>query len=388
MTSKSKKVKKAIAILKEIRLLLNSECIKRYQLLPELLQTFSLNEKSIYIEDILYLKDENLETYGVLAYGFSTLLKEASEEWAQNGYKGKKKTTCQLCGSKKLEYNYSIKNKKNKKTMLIGFDCMSHFPSIENNNKNSNSKQEIKKDRILERINFINLHYENIEKVIENWQEYYRDIPLILPYDIDNRLKSTIRNARDFYNNFINLKLKTSSLPILQNYINDFTTLKDEADKFIKENKNNDFVARSSLKIWIKNHNPYLEERISINNGLIDKNIAKNIYNVDFIKHFSDKFKLAFTAIGFDIINISEEAILLNYKFNKTLINFYISPKNFMLLYSSLIYSDIEVLDNIHVFNKINLHWTDKNVDDFIYLLNQKMKKFNLKYYLKPVYIK
>ncbi|HBZ0186313.1 TPA: hypothetical protein MJF47_004071, partial [Clostridioides difficile] len=59
-----------------------------------------------------------------------------------------------------------------------------------------------------------------------------------------------------------------------------------------------------------------------------------------------------------------------------------------MLLYSSLIYSDIEVLDNIHVFNKINLHWTDKNVDDFIYLLNQKMKKFNLKYYLKPVYIK
>ncbi|WP_343119262.1 hypothetical protein, partial [Clostridioides difficile] len=67
MTSKSKKVKKAIAILKEIRLLLNSECIKRYQLLPELLQTFSLNEKSIYIEDILYLKDENLETYGVLA---------------------------------------------------------------------------------------------------------------------------------------------------------------------------------------------------------------------------------------------------------------------------------------------------------------------------------
>ncbi|HGS9548625.1 TPA: hypothetical protein ACMVA0_004211, partial [Clostridioides difficile] len=261
-------------------------------------------------------------------------------------------------------------------------------PSIENNNKNSNSKQEIKKDRILERINFINLHYENIEKVIENWQEYYRDIPLILPYDIDNRLKSTIRNARDFYNNFINLKLKTSSLPILQNYINDFTTLKDEADKFIKENKNNDFVARSSLKIWIKNHNPYLEERISINNGLIDKNIAKNIYNVDFIKHFSDKFKLAFTAIGFDIINISEEAILLNYKFNKTLINFYISPKNFMLLYSSLIYSDIEVLDNIHVFNKINLHWTDKNVDDFIYLLNQKMKKFNLKYYLKPVYIK
>ena len=365
----------ALVTKEQINLLVNSECIKRYPNLYALLKHYKSINKSIYLSDIKHLKSSDNETFSILLYSFKEIIDEGSKEWKQGGFVGTEYNNCQLCGSNKLTLNYKIINIINKNQMIIGSSCINKFPLI--NMDNINLNDEVKRAKKIDRINKLNNRYENILDTIQSWKTFYREFPIILPKRFDDSFTNLYIKSQDFYNKFVDSKLNLCDIEIFNTYISEFSALKSSAEQFYSNNKLNRYICDAPIIRWIdkqKNSN-YIKNKIMINGGIINSAIAKDIYSLDFINKFKVEIKEYFETSGFEVSEITENLILLKYKtYENIKIDLTLSLKEFTLKFSDIFFNKLKNNKSSFIINKFKFLWTLDNLENYIYILNNRIK--------------
>lgn len=379
-----KKKQNALATQEEISLLVNSDCTNRYQGLLNLLMRFKEERKPIYLDDIKTLKDTDNETFSILAYSFKELVSEGSREWKQLGYINLDNKVCELCGNTRLERNFRIKNIKNGKVLIVGSSCTDKFPNMDSNEININ--KEIKKAKVIERINAFNNQYENVEDLMESWRRYYIEFPALLPKYIDDNFNKLFKDSMDFYNNFINDKIALKRLDEFNIYIEEFHKMKNESELFYSLNKNNKFLCDRKIIEWLNNKNyRNLRQQIINNDGLINKDIAKNIYTIHFINKFKTKLNDYFNVNEFVLKDLNEDSIRITYNSIEGIeVDLELGLREFMIKFSNLFFRNEGTNKINYIIEEFKISWNEDNLSNFIYLLNSRMKK--TKYYFKLVY--
>lgn len=379
-----KKKQNALATQEEISLLLNSDCTNRYQGLLKLLMRFKKERKPIYLDDIKNLKTADNETFSILAYSFKELVSEGSREWKQLGYINLDNKVCELCGNTRLEYNFRIKNIKNEKELIVGSSCIDKFPKMDSNGISTN--EEMRKAKVIERINAFNNQYENVEDLMESWRRYYIEFPALLPKYIDDNFNKLFKDSMDFYNNFINDKIALKRLDEFNIYIEEFHKMKNESELFYSLNKNNKFLCDRKIIEWLNNKNyRNLRQQIINNDGLINKDIAKNIYTIHFINRFKTKLNDYFNVNEFVLKDLNEYSISITYKSIEGIeVDLELGLREFMSKFSNLFFRNEGTNKINYIIEEFKISWNEDNLSNFIYLLNSRMKK--TRYYFKLVY--
>lgn len=375
----------ALATQEQIKLLVNSECTKRYNNLLNILIKFKRKNKPIYSYDIKHLKDKDNETFSILSFSFKELVDEASKEWKQYGFIGTKFNHCQLCGSNRLNLNYKIINIKNNKEMIIGSRCIEKFPSI--NSNNINLSEEIKKAKKIDRINKLNNKYENILDIIQSWRTFYLNFPIILPKYFEDQFTQLYLKSNKFYEDFLNEKIKLSNIDIFDTYIKDFSTLKKLAEKFFNDNKSNKYICDSVILKWInqQKNSTYLKNKIMLNGGFINNAISKHIYNLDFIYKFENEIYKYFNNAGFEIFSLTEDSIVLSYKTYENInIKLFLTLKEFTNKFSGIFFSKFSNNETNFIISRFKFLWDLDNLENYLYIINKRMKSNG--YYLSNIF--
>lgn len=371
-----------IATQEQIRLLSKSENIKRYENLDKILIKFKEIEKPIYSEDIEYLKDKNKLIYNTLSYSFKELLEESSQEWYLVGATEFKQETCDLCGNKKLKYNFVIKNIMNENKMIIGSHCIDKFPDL---NKNGiNLKLEVNKAKKIDRNNKFNDKYEHAKEMIESWKNFYLEFPILLGSYLDSRFVKLIKDSQVFYDNFINCKLPLKDLDEFQKFILEFERLEKDAYEFYLANKDSKYICDKEIINWLKLKNKtYLRNKILKNNGLISNEIAKEMNCISFLNRFYDDIKHVFNNNRFDIETFDEEkGVIISFKvMNRYNLKLILNLKEFVEKFSSIYFEDKVIIDKSYIISNFRFYEEENNLEELVIILNEYIEdnKYSIK---------
>ncbi|MEF9991281.1 MAG: hypothetical protein RR835_02255 [Peptostreptococcaceae bacterium] len=393
----------------DINILYRSECIKRYKLLSELIKKYKIDKKPIYQEDIEFLIKTNKDTFNTIKYGHEEILKEAINEWTYVGFVDSTNRICHLCGSSKLKENFKIVNGINKNEMFIGSTCKSKFRVILPDRKEEQKEQ--KEIKTIKRIKYINAFYENylnknnlkdLKDILGCFKSFYSEFPIILPYSLDNAIVNLLKDSENFYNLFINGKIKYEDVSKFDKFLEQFNYLKTKSDEFLNKNKSNKFICDKSITKWIDKTYPFykneIKNKIKDNNGYIPKSQANKIYSYNFLKKFEAEINTYFKKNNFKFHEITENQIIISYiNKEKFEIDLRLSLKDFSTKFSNILYNDFKHLpsmstlnDNLssenYIISQFNLLWTEENLNDYFYLLNN-YRLNGTQYYIQPIYI-
>ena len=383
----------SLATQEDINLLSKSECTKRYNLLLYTLLAHQLKKRPIYLDDIRHLKEIDFETYNIFLFGIKTLVKEAAQEWFFLDSPDDAGKLCQLCGNNRLEYTFRIINEKNKNKMIVGSSCIDKFSDIRIPKK---KRIEVTNNhKRLKRINSINSKYEeyifqnnckDVNELLKTWKSFHANFPIILPKSINDKMVTLLKDSESFYNSFIyNLK-SNNNVDKFSNYIDTFEKLKKESNNFYNKYKDNPYTCSSTLMKWlnVKSRNSIkLKQRIINNNGIIDIQVAKELFCIDFISRFSEQIEHYFKLNGFIIDKLSEDGIFISYKTPENIsVKLHSTLKNFTYNFTNIFFLNIESGKDNYIISKFNLLWDEYNLEEYFYLLN-KFRLNKTPYYIK-----
>lgn len=360
----------------DIKLLCKSECIKRYKGLQKLLESFVDKKQPIYLDDIQQLKKDK-ESYNTIRYSFEELRKEASSEWINVGFIDAGKIICDLCGSSNLKLNFKIKNQINNNEMIIGSSCIEKFPNI-NSGKISMKKHKDRANKI-NRSNYINDIYPNIVDMLNAWKGYYSSFPILLNGYLNSDFINLLKDSDKFYNDFIDGKIPHKDVKCFQNYINTFNKLRKEANYFLERNKQNIYVCDTKIENWINKNviqKDKLIENIRKNDGIIDENISKNIYSIDFIKRFEKNIESEFEIFGFFLESLTQEkGMTIGYKVTRNnIIKLNINLSEFMKKFNFICFETEKVLSKEDIISEFNIYMEENNINNFIDEINSDLE--------------
>ncbi len=236
-----------LVIEKEKNLILNSDIIKDY---PKF-KAFLKNTPTMDSSEIHDLDDEmrNFFEGGI----FQAVSSRAPKEWEVD----KTKTlevdkvedevkNCQICNHpiKKLCY---IKNKINKKQLIVGSTCVTQFGILD-----KNELDKILKEReIIKRREEINKSINNIEKILRELELFIEKSPIIVKNTVINKFMSLKDEAIKLHKKYIDFNLDSFEKDKIINKIKEnLSKIKDEKNninEYIETNKNNKFVVTKNI---------------------------------------------------------------------------------------------------------------------------------------------
>lgn len=368
---------KVIVTKEQINLVSNSECIKRYPVVLDMLNQYKLSGKSIRLSDIERLENDDIQTYNYLRYSFEELSKESAAEWKQAGEAGCYKNRCALCGNPQLMYNYKIRNIKNGNIMIVGSECICKFPNIDSSEfsskKDKSNKQ--KYNQRINRINEINTMFPNCKHHMEAWKNYYNDLEVLMPYSIDEKYNELINNSYTFYNEYIEGRIKKNRIEEFQEFYNRFELLRIESQKFINENRENSFICNKALARWLNNYSkPSIRRRIIMDGGIITKNTINAIGYFPFIQANLQILESKMQKNSIVLSDITDQHIEFVIRFSRVNLRFKQDLEGFMHNLGHLLLEDT-ILDKEEIIEKLELDWDIKNIDNFIWELNNILRK-------------
>uniref|UniRef100_UPI0014304521 hypothetical protein n=1 Tax=Listeria valentina TaxID=2705293 RepID=UPI0014304521 len=246
------------------------------------------------------------------------LLTISSDEWIQSkgpngqteedmGPLKEKWKRCSLCGTPN-KYIFYIENTISKKKLNVGSDCITEFGSIAGNAKKS--KQSMQKNALRAR-NLQEL-LEKIPKVrstIENWNDFIRNLPIILSLNETNSYQEIGLSAHECYEKILTKGLKDDYIQQLKDLIQ---SGKHEKKKILHKIDSFDgelFVLTNKQLQWIKAHQPdkvkdIIAEIEESNDSLINLHCATLIAETNFLENFAQKYNLLIEKHNKTIINL------------------------------------------------------------------------------------
>lgn len=378
---KKMKLKNALITKEDRELIFNSNFIKEYPLLKELLQ----KKIKVYSKDIEYLKNIDIEMYNKILYASQEFRDKASREWYKYKYDGKYKAKCTLC-NRDNTYIYLIKNRINNTIMNVGSECIDKFPHLEGlidgKDIKQHKKEEVAYHAKIRRIAEFNNMFPYADKVIEKWKNEYENLEILMPEEIDTSFKSLLKNSKDFYDRYINGKLSKSILAEFEKYIKQHDIIMIKCQNFIDENRDWRNVCHYEIKKWLVAQNLQgIIRQIILDGGFIKSNIVKYIYCLEFVERYMDDFEEHFQEYDIFIKKYNKDTIELVIKYNREEITLETTLKSLMLNFIPTLYKKNK-LNSIGVIEILDI--CKSEYQRYENILNDIMKnsgyKFNFKY--------
>lgn len=377
---------KVLIRIEAINLVSLSDCVKQYPKIRAILDTHREQMQSIYLSDIVYLLNQDVETYNTLLYSFKSLQEIAAKEWSQEAFVGDYKNKCQLCGNPKLLHNYKIRNIKNNCELIVGSECINKFGAIDNKKfdarKHRREQEKVAKE--IKRRNLLNERFPNCKEHLDSWRGYYTELELLMSEKIDSRFKKLISDSNNFYNDFISgTKYTDSDVNKLNDWYKEFEQLKLESTEFINDYKEDKLIANKEIGDWlIKNKLNGVRQQIIREDARISTLTVGYLGVPEFIDRFEGVFKKEFLRFGYELQKITDEKVVFKRKFRMVNIILIANLKDFMQSFGGLIFNN-DILSEQLILNNLNLEWEDKNVANLEWELDNILKKtrFNLSLY-------
>lgn len=290
----SRKTTKSILSRDEISLLLNSEEPKNQQIYGNLhdilLQIKDL--KAITMQQLINLK---LNDIGVaaLTYNKQSLIDNVKNEWYVENHSAEdpdKKVKCGLCNTPN-KYVFYIRNRINKKQLNVGSSCIKNFPGIEGyiEYKYRLDKTIQTQKEIIRRTEF-HTHFPDCVDIINSANDYFDNLPILLPYELYFSLQDTVKNLRVIYKKYIKHgkvhgETEETTFQSFAEMIKIYSDLKLKANEFINKNIDEKLICKRSEIDWlIQNKRHSLLKEISRNDGMYSIDTIGQIASINFIK--------------------------------------------------------------------------------------------------------
>lgn len=293
---------------------------------------------------------------------------------------------CELCGNVHCKEFYIIKNKFSNKELKVGSSCIKKYPSINKSFGTDGIDKVVRYNRLsmqkYNRENLILQHVGSRDDTFLKWSSVTFDY--VLDYDNYINRENLITTFTDQYNNYINKGFLNNT-----DLFNSLNLLKKEIDNLDniiierqRESNIYDLDCPSYIETWINKNAKSLCQynkiyssiliNIRLNNGKVDLETIKYIFQPDYISRFVNFFNSKLTGLPIVIKQIYDNKIILNIK-NYNL-NFYIDCKTFMYNFGSVIVDNAKEITYESLLNYITIDFNDESslerlIDIFNYVI-------------------
>lgn len=331
---------KSVLVLDEINLFKRSEEIKNSELYGNLYEVLCQSDfhKAVSIDQLPL--DEKGKA--AVTYNKKTLSTNIAKEWYAEGVSDEDPTKTIKCGlcNRPNKYVYYIRNQKNNVLLNVGSRCIEKFSSDIGNWDDQKKKfADIQKGQkiIARRTEFYNA-FPDCEEMISEAEEYFKNLPILLPYELYHKLQDTIISLRTIFSKYVNtgknaIKSELSPIELFRDYLNQYEVLKKSAYDFVQKNSKKRLICKRREIDWLISHN-HIEvlNQIANNNGKYTCDTIKHITSAEFLQDYLGLFssKNKSSVFKFEGINENNAVFSMNkYGYNPPVI-YTIALKDFM----------------------------------------------------------
>lgn len=377
-----------VLTLDEINLLINSEEPKNENIYGNLYEELKNLQYSRAIS-IEQLPNLNKLGAGALTYNKESLLDAVKREWYTESVSETdptKKVRCGLCNTPN-KYLFYIRNRRNNKVLNVGSSCMKKFPGIDGYIEQKQNLRDIKMSHEISMRRYkFNQEFDNPLETIQSAENYFKNLPVLLSYELYMGLKDTIQRMRSIYSVYINTGKKPfdspkTSFELFQIALNHFLHLKVQAEKMCAENIQDPLSCKRREIDWLlSNHKENILIEIAHNNGVYTVNTIKHIYSHEFIKEKWDLIQQHNNAPLFKLYFPNENKGIIQAKFIKhgysPNLSFAINYDTFMngigcycLTNNDYMFNENTILESFTIVNSI------RNIESVIYFVANMMNR-------------
>lgn len=333
--------------------------------------------EKIYESDFEDLDEFDEELQKIFKYALQEITESAEKEWYTKGNCNivdgwpNKYERCQLCNTKN-RYIFYIENRYTNQTLNVGSECIIEFPTLSNIDgisinkiKNTKVRETAKISRILK----FNETFTDAQNLIRDLELEYENIPILLPYSLYSRVPEILKEMRNLYSEYISSKINDDAFTKFESLLNEYLSLKQTIDTFIKANINNELICSKEIKDWLYvNGKEDIIKEISQNNGEYNSETIEYITNDKFLNENIQKIKRAFNTVEIELVEISNEKVYFNYKSNSYNVNllFYIPNVKFMHFFGDNCFINIKPIDISILLKHSCIVWNDNNIDSIL----------------------
>lgn len=159
--------------------------------------------------------------------------------------------------------------------------------------------------------------FPGIRKLTDNCYRYVGNLDMIIPQSYSERWKEKSSSLVKEYYNYV--ESRHNNITAIELLWKDVLGLKQEIDKFIKENKNKRYAANKRIYNWLKkNKQDRVILKIREDNGFIKWRTAHRIYEEQFMKEVIINLKNELEILGVFLKEINPTSNKVVIKFKKT----------------------------------------------------------------------
>ena len=362
-------------------LIKNSEITKDTELYGNLFQTCVPYEKlSRYEFDKLPFDIK--ARFSVISDKYN-LFEMIKKEWSALPFSDKatEEIHCSLCNRRNVIMCY-IKNNVNENIINVGTECIKNFDGFQNVdgvikliNKSNRDRLENKR-----RIAFDTIELESTANFIRNYETWFENSPLLLPYRIFNKIRMDLVSLNKLRGDYIKRdgefeKIKEDYYVYKRNLL----ALKEDANVFYSENKNNPLSCKKVLGDMLKEHNQQIWEKVMRNEGIFDEETLKFAYHPEFVKDNIKTFQKCLKDEDFAILEIRDNNVYLSFqnKYHDYPILVYVTCVKFIkeIGYKCLLEKDYKFTKSV-LKSIINIPNTNRNFNAITERLNDILPKY------------
>ncbi len=385
MLLENNKHKKILMYNEEKNLILASSICDNNENLRSILSLF---KKSISKKGLDRIANIDIHTYKLLNTRDAVIeMKDnSSQEWFPKEHIGKKNIPCQLCGSKKSEDKFVIRNVINNNELQVGTSCIHKFEKMNNllygipaSQVSKLSKQNPKK---LERIVEFNEKYPGGKSIFSDWKNKYNKFEIIFPKSYDDEFNNLLKRGRKVYNLYIDYKINDDEVQEFKSCLDNFDYLYSKCEKFYKDSKNNKYICTKKIVNLLKDNKlkgtiSYIQEK-----GIITKDIAKYVYHIEFVQRFKNEIKDVVKKHNLKLEDLNDQFISFTYEYEKFApILLENSLKDFTYKFSDIFYG-INSFNPNYIFKELNIKNQYSNAYNFLAILDDILKETGYYFYI------
>ena len=333
--------------------------------------------EKIYESDFEDLEEFDDELRKIFKYTMNEITESAEKEWYTKGNCNivdgwpTKYERCQLCNTKN-RYIFYIENRFTNQTLNVGSECIIDFPTLNtidgisiNKIKNIKVRETAKISRILK----FNEIFPDTQNLLKDLELEYENIPILLPYSFYSRVPEILKEMRNLYSDYIDDKIHDEAFAKFKNLLDEYLSIKQNIDIFIKDNINNELICSKEIKDWLyENGKEDIIKEISQNNGKYSSNTIEYITNDKFLNQYIKKIKNVLNSEKIELYEISNDKLYFYYRnnsYNGNLL-FYIPNVKFMHFFGDSCFINIKSLDFNLLLEHSYIVWNDNNIDTII----------------------
>lgn len=240
------------------------------------------------------------------------LMKNIEDEWYSKSscLVATSDVFCQLCGTKNKFVCYIV-NRLNGIELNVGRDCVTYFKTINGLDTVISSLHRAQRDhkKDTRRIEFEVREGDQIG-FLKQAESTLAKFPILLPYNLSCDLKNTLADCNRAKNIYIkdgcNINEAFETFSTLRE---NFEYLHKKALKYFEAVKDHPLICNRNLATWIINNYPHVQEVVEKNDGFLNEESLRYIYEPDFVRSKIPVFKAHFDSSDVKIIGVEGDVI-------------------------------------------------------------------------------